>query len=92
MSGRGHRNACRFRDAEAAGARAVAGAPARAGAGDRDRVLRGTTAIGGEINLFDEIMDKVLAEVEPLARRELAERLAELTEAPQRTLVRLAAT
>jgi uncharacterized protein (DUF2336 family) len=43
-----------------------------------------------EINLFDEIMDKVLAEVEPLARRELAERLAELTEAPQRTLVRLA--
>jgi uncharacterized protein (DUF2336 family) len=43
-----------------------------------------------EINLFDEIMDKVLAEVEPLARRELAERLSELTEAPQRTLVRLA--
>ncbi len=43
-----------------------------------------------EINLFDEIMDKVLAEVEPLARRELAERLAELTDAPQRTLVRLA--
>jgi len=43
-----------------------------------------------EINLFDEIMDKVLAEVEPLARRELAERLADLTEAPQRTLVRLA--
>jgi uncharacterized protein (DUF2336 family) len=34
-----------------------------------------------EINLFDEIMDKVLAEVEPLARRELAERLAELTAA-----------
>jgi uncharacterized protein (DUF2336 family) len=26
-----------------------------------------------EISLFDEIMDKVLAEVEPLARRELAE-------------------
>jgi uncharacterized protein (DUF2336 family) len=43
-----------------------------------------------EISLFDEIMDKVLAEVEPLARRELAERLADLTEAPQRTLVRLA--
>jgi uncharacterized protein (DUF2336 family) len=43
-----------------------------------------------EISLFDEIMDKVLAEVEPVARRELAERLAELTEAPQRTLVRLA--
>src|SRR5882672_3127514 len=34
-----------------------------------------------EINLFDEIMDKVLAEVE---------RLAELTDAPQRTLLRLA--
>jgi len=44
-----------------------------------------------EISLFDEIMDKVLAEVEPLARRELAERLAGLTEAPQRTLLRLAA-
>jgi len=43
-----------------------------------------------EISLFDEIMDKVLAEVEPLARRELAERLCQLTEAPQRTLVRLA--
>ena len=43
-----------------------------------------------EINLFDEIMDKVLAEVEPLARRELAERLADLQDAPQRTLVRLA--
>jgi uncharacterized protein (DUF2336 family) len=43
-----------------------------------------------EVGLFDEIMDRVLAEVEPLARRELAERLADLTEAPQRTLVRLA--
>src|SRR5215470_16770391 len=43
-----------------------------------------------EINLFDQIMDKVLAEVEPLARRALAERLADLDEAPQRTLVRLA--
>ena len=43
-----------------------------------------------EIALFDEIMDKVLAEVEPLARRELAERVADLVEAPQRTLVRLA--
>jgi uncharacterized protein (DUF2336 family) len=43
-----------------------------------------------ELNLFDEIMDKVLAEVEPLARRELAERLADLAEAPRRTLVRLA--
>src|SRR4249920_2732831 len=43
-----------------------------------------------EINLFDEIMDKVLAAVEPLGRRELAERLADLTEVPQHTLVRLA--
>ena len=43
-----------------------------------------------EVSLFDEIMDKVLAEVEPVARRELAERLSELTDAPQRTLVRLA--
>ncbi len=43
-----------------------------------------------EISLFDEILDKVLAEVEPLARRELADRMADLAEAPQRTLVRLA--
>ena len=43
-----------------------------------------------EINLFDEIMDKVLAEVEPLARRQLAERLADVADPPQRTLVRLA--
>ena len=43
-----------------------------------------------EVNLFDEIMDKVLAEVEPLARRELSERLADLDVAPRRTLVRLA--
>jgi len=43
-----------------------------------------------EINLFDEIMDKVLAEVEPLARRQLAERLADIADPPQRTLVRLA--
>jgi len=43
-----------------------------------------------EIGLFDDIMDKVLAEVEPLARRELAERLADLAAAPPRTLVRLA--
>jgi uncharacterized protein (DUF2336 family) len=43
-----------------------------------------------EIGLFDDIMDKVLAEVEPQARRELAERLADLAEAPPRTLARLA--
>ena len=43
-----------------------------------------------EIGLFDEIMDMVLTEVEPLARRELSARLADLTEAPQRTLRRLA--
>ena len=50
----------------------------------------GRSRPASEINLFDEIMDKVLAEVEPLARRELAGRLAELSEAPQRTLVQLA--
>ena len=43
-----------------------------------------------EMHLFDDIMEKVLGEVEPVARRELAERIAELTAAPQRTLVRLA--
>ena len=43
-----------------------------------------------ELNLFDEIMDTVLAEVEPLARRELAERIADLEDAPYRTLRRLA--
>jgi len=43
-----------------------------------------------ELNLFDEIMDKVLAEVEPLARRELAERMADLDDVPYRTLRRLA--
>ncbi len=43
-----------------------------------------------ELNLFDDIMDKVLSEVEPVARRELAERIAELAAPPQRTLVRLA--
>src|SRR5215469_16163305 len=43
-----------------------------------------------EINLFDEIMDTVLAEVEPLARRELAERIADLDDVPYRTLRRLA--
>jgi uncharacterized protein (DUF2336 family) len=43
-----------------------------------------------EVDLFDQIMDKVLAEVEPMARRALAERLADLEQAPRRTLVRLA--
>jgi uncharacterized protein (DUF2336 family) len=43
-----------------------------------------------EIALFDEIMDEVLSEVEPMARRELAECMADLTAPPQRTLVRLA--
>jgi uncharacterized protein (DUF2336 family) len=64
----------------------------------RTELVRGVAAAffaapqrsASEITLFDEIMDKVLAEVEPLARRELAERLADLVEAPQRTLVRLA--
>src|ERR1700724_3050484 len=43
-----------------------------------------------ELNLFDEIMDTVLDEVEPLARRELSERIADLDDAPYRTLRRLA--
>jgi len=43
-----------------------------------------------ELNLFDEIMDTVLDEVEPLARRELSERIADLDDVPYRTLRRLA--
>jgi uncharacterized protein (DUF2336 family) len=43
-----------------------------------------------ELNLFDEIMDTVLSEVEPLARRELSERIADLDDVPYRTLRRLA--
>jgi uncharacterized protein (DUF2336 family) len=43
-----------------------------------------------ELSLFDDIMDTVLAEVEPLARRELAERIADLDDVPYRTLRRLA--
>jgi uncharacterized protein (DUF2336 family) len=43
-----------------------------------------------ELSLFDDIMDTVLAEVEPLARRELSERIADLDDVPYRTLRRLA--
>jgi uncharacterized protein (DUF2336 family) len=66
--------------------------------GKRNELLRGIAAAffaaphrtATEIDLFDEIMDKVLAEVEPLARHELAEHLADVEDAPRRTLVRLA--
>jgi uncharacterized protein (DUF2336 family) len=43
-----------------------------------------------ERELFDDIVEKVLDEVEPLARRELAERLAPRFDAPRRLVVRLA--
>lgn len=43
-----------------------------------------------EMSLFDQVMHLVLAEVEPIARRELAERLADLDRAPRQTLLRLA--
>jgi hypothetical protein len=43
-----------------------------------------------ELILFDEIMDMVLTEVEPLARRELAQRLAAVAVPPRRTLLKLA--
>ena len=43
-----------------------------------------------ELSLFDDIMDTVLEEVEPLARRELSERIADLGDVPYRTLRRLA--
>lgn len=41
-------------------------------------------------NLFDDVMEMVLADVEPTARRELAERVAALDDPPRRTLLRLA--
>ena len=40
--------------------------------------------------LFDDIVERVLDDVEPLARRELAERLAAFPDAPRRVVVRLA--
>jgi uncharacterized protein (DUF2336 family) len=40
--------------------------------------------------LFDDILEKVLEEVEPLARQELAERLAARADAPRRVVVKLA--
>jgi uncharacterized protein (DUF2336 family) len=43
-----------------------------------------------ERELFDEIVERVLDEVEPLARQELSERLAERADAPHRIVVRLA--
>jgi len=43
-----------------------------------------------EFDLYDEIMVLVLAEVEPAARKELAERLADLPGPPRRALLRLA--
>lgn len=43
-----------------------------------------------ETALFDDVLDMVLAEVEPLARRELAERLAGMEAPPRRALLRLA--
>ena len=43
-----------------------------------------------ERTLFDDIVERVLDDVEPLARRELAERLAAFPGAPHRVVVRLA--
>src|SRR5580704_15165465 len=43
-----------------------------------------------ERTLFDDIVERVLDDVEPLARRELAERLAAFQGAPHRVVVRLA--
>jgi uncharacterized protein (DUF2336 family) len=43
-----------------------------------------------ERELLDDIIEKVLDEVEPLARQELAERLAERADAPRRVVVKLA--
>jgi hypothetical protein len=43
-----------------------------------------------EMSLFDDIMEMILADVEPLARRALAERMAERAAVPRETLLRLA--
>lgn len=40
--------------------------------------------------MFDDIVERVLDDVEPLARQELAERLAAFPEAPRRVVMRLA--
>lgn len=43
-----------------------------------------------ELALFDEVMERVLDDVEPLARAELAQRLADEIHPPPQTLIRLA--
>jgi uncharacterized protein (DUF2336 family) len=43
-----------------------------------------------ERELFDDIVERVLDDIEPLARQELAERLASRADAPHRLVVRLA--
>jgi len=43
-----------------------------------------------ECELFDEVVDSILDDVEPLARQELAERLAPRRDAPRRAVMRLA--
>jgi uncharacterized protein (DUF2336 family) len=43
-----------------------------------------------ECELFDDVVDKILDEVEPLARQEFAERLAPRRDAPRRVVMRLA--
>jgi hypothetical protein len=43
-----------------------------------------------ERELFDDIVERVLDDIEPLARQELAERLASRADAPHRVVVRLA--
>ena len=43
-----------------------------------------------ELDLFDDVMEMVLTEVEPVARAELAERLADIANPPRRVVGRLA--
>src|SRR6516225_10132479 len=43
-----------------------------------------------ERELFDDIVERVLDDIEPLARQELAERLASRADAPRRLVLRLA--
>ena len=50
----------------------------------------GRGAVDDEVALFDDVVTKVLDEVEPMARAELSQRLADLTSPPRKTLLQLA--
>jgi uncharacterized protein (DUF2336 family) len=55
-----------------------------------DRFLAAEARSAREVALFDEIVTLVLEEVEPIARAELSDRLADLADPPRKVLMRLA--